>query len=609
MRTELEPQSSTAQTLRFYLTKLRYRSDIVIALLFILVFSFLILGPLLQILYTSFTYQSNDLRVVRDATVGEFTFYHYLRVFTGRLSKSLFFKPFVNSLLVGAGVTVLSMTLGALLAWVLVRTDVPLKRFFNAVIVIPYMMPSWVLALAWLLIFKNDRIAGAKGMLMSLFGVTPPDWFAYGYFPIVICLGLHYYAYSFLLISGALRTIDSELEEAGALAGLSKFKVLWKITFPIVLPALGSSFVLTFTRSMGTFGTPALLGLPVRFFTVPTRIYASINSRNIGDGFVLALVLVVLAATAIYINSRIIGLRKSFVTMRGKGFRTRPNKLAAWKYPITALIGLFVFLAVFLPVIILGWGTFMLLPDDYSFSNLTTHFWIGESDFSISSGQEGILKNSGIWGGVWNSVRLGVSAAVINAVAGLLIGYAVVRNRGSRLSKTLEAISFAPYVFPSIALGAIYLGMFARPIGPFPALYGTFSLLVLIVVVKNMPFSSRSGISAMLQIDKSLEEAARVQGIPWLKRFRTIVFPMTMSGFFSGMILTFITAMRELSLIILLVTPSTRVLTTIIFAYEEQDQTQHANGVTLILLAIIVVANIIVRQFFGAKSLLGMKDS
>jgi len=173
----------------------------------------------------------------------------------------------------------------------------------------------------------------------------------------------------------------------------------------------------------------------------------------------------------------------------------------------------------------------------------------------------------------------------------------------------LEAISFAPYVFPSIALGAIYLGMFAQSIGPFPALYGTFSLLVLIVVVKNMPFSSRSGISSMLQIDKSLEDAAMVQGIPWFKRFRKIIFPMTVSGFFSGMILTFITAMRELSLLILLVTPSTRVLTTIIFAYEDQDQIQHANGVTLILLFIIVLANFLVRRFFGAKGLLGLKET
>jgi len=324
---------------------------------------------------------------------------------------------------------------------------------------------------------------------------------------------------------------------------------------------------------------------------------------------VLALVLVLLAGTAIYLNSRIVGIRKSFVTMRGKGFRSRPNRLGAWKYPATGAVLVFLFLVVFLPVLILGWGTFMLLPGDYSFSNLTTHFWFGESDFAISSGQEGIFRNPGIWGGVWNSVRLGVSAAVINGFVGLLIGYAVVRNRGTKLSKILEAVSFAPYVFPSIALGAIYLSMFARPLGPIPALYGTFYLLVLIVVVKNMPFSSRSGISAMLQIDKSLEEAARVQGIPWFKRFRKIIFPMTMSGFFSGMILTFITAMRELSLLILLVTPSTRVLTTVIFAYKEQEQVQHANGVTLILLFIIMFANFMVRRFFGTKSLLGLKES
>lgn len=600
---------SAVKEIKFTLTKLKHRTDIIISIVFIVIFAFLVLGPLIQIIYTSFTYQSNDLRVVRDARVGQFTFYHYIRVFTGRLSRSLFFKPFINSLLVGGGVTLLAMVLGTLLAWVLVRTDVPFKRFFNTVVVIPYMMPSWVLALAWLLIFKNDRIAGEKGMITSLFGITPPDWFSYGFFPIIICLGLHYYAYSFLLVSGALRTVDSQLEEAGAIAGLKKGAVLRKITFPIVLPALGSSFVLTFTRSMGTFGTPALLGLPVRFFTIPTQIYASINARNFGDGFVLALVLVLLAGSAIYINNRIVGIRKSFVTMSGKGFRSRANRLGGWKHPLAGLILLFLVLAIFLPVIFLAWNTFMLLPGDYSLSNLTTHFWVGESDFNISSGQEGIFRNRGIWGGVWNSIRLGVLAAVINGFLGLLIGYAVVRNRGSSLSKSLEAVAFAPYVFPSIALGAIYLSMFARPIGPIPALYGTFTLIVLIVIVKNMPFSSRSGISAMLQIDKSLEETARIQGIPWFKRFRKIIFPLATSGFLSGMILTFITAMRELSLLILLVTPKTRVLTTIIFAYEDQDQVQHSNGVTLILLLLIVLANFAVRKFFGSKSLLGLKES
>jgi iron(III) transport system permease protein len=499
--------------------------------------------------------------------------------------------------------------LGTLLAWVIVRTDIPYKRFFSAVMVVPYMMPSWVIALAWLTIFKNDRIAGSPGMLTSVFGVTPPDWLSYGIVPIIICLGLHYYSYSFLLVSGALWTVDSELEEAGAIAGLGKWKALRKITFPLVLPALGSAFVLTFTRSMGTFGTPALLGLPVRFFTVPTQIYASVNARNMGDGFVLALVLVVLAGVAITINSKIIGSRKSFVTMKGKGFTSKPNRLGAWRYPITSLIFIFLLSAVVLPVVILAWSTFMRLPGDYSFSNMTSHFWIGESNYLISSGEQGIFKNPGIWSGVWNSVRLGVIAAVSNGILGLLIGYTVVRNRGGKLAKALEAISFAPYVFPSIAMGAIYLGMFAKPIGPIPALYGTFALIVLIVIVKNMPFSSRAGISAILQIDQSLEEAARMQGASWLKRFRKIIFPLATSGFMSGMLLTFITAMRELSLLILLVTPSTRVLTTIIFAYQDQDQSQHANGVTLILLFIIVSANILISRLYGTKSVFGLKNT
>ncbi len=591
------------------LLRIRYRNYYILAVVFILIFTFLVLVPLLKIIMTSLSFQVNDERMVRGAHEGAFTFYHYSRVFIGKLARALFYKPFLNSLIVGIGVTMLSMFIGTLLAWVLIRTDIPFRKFLNTVIVIPYMMPSWVMALAWLLVFKNSRTGGAPGMLTALFGIAVPDWISYGMFPIIICLGFHYYAYSYLLVSGALETVDSELEEAGALSGLNKLKVLKKITFPLVLPALGSSFVLTFSRSMGTFGTPALLGLPVRLFTIPTQIYASINARNTGDAFVLALILVFLAGIAIYINSKIIGKRKSFVTMGGKGFRSRPNHLGIWRLPITLGVFLFLIVIIVIPVILLAWNTFMLLPDDYSFSNLTTHFWVGKSNFMIASGQEGIFRNSGIWGGVYNSIRLGISAAVLNAFLGLFVGYAIVRSRGTRISKSLEALSFAPYVFPGIAMGAIYLGMFAKPFGPIPALYGTFWLLLLIVVIKNMPFSSRTGMSAILQIDKSLEESAQIEGMRWFKRFRKIIFPLSQSGFFSGMLLTFITSMRELSLIILLVTPGTRVLTTIIFAYEDQDMVQHANGVTLILMLIIVSANFIMRRFFGSKSIMGIKES
>ncbi len=595
--------------LKFALHRLSSRPELILTVGFIALLAFLVVTPLIEIIHDSLVIQSYDLSYMPDAEEGSFTLFHIERVFTGRLSRSLFYKPFFNSLMIGAGVTVLGVTIGSALAWLLVRTDLYFRRAFTALAVVPYMMPSWVLALAWLTMFKNDRIGGSEGMFTFFFGIQPPNWISYGMAPIIICLAMHYYAYAFLLMSGALYTVDSELEEAGAICGLPRFKRLLKITFPLLLPALGSAVVLTFIRILGTFGTPALLGLPVNFYTLSTRIYASLNARNMGDGFVLALVLVFIAIAMIYLNSRVVGVRKSFATLTGKGFRQRPIRLGPWRAPLTAMVGLFMAAVVFLPLIILLWESFVLDPGDYNIQNYTTHFWIGESTYELASGEEGILRNANILSSLWNSLSLGVAAAILNGFLGLLIGYAIVRGRGARLSRILEGMAFAPYIFPSIALGAIYLGMFSTSFGPLPALYGTFALLVLITTVKNLPFSSRTGISAMLQIDKSLEEAARVQGIGWFRRMARIIIPLSTSGLMAGMLLTFITAMRELSLIILLVTPSTMVMTTVIFAYQEQDAAQHANGVTLILVLIIVFANILVRRFFGMTGVFGLRQT
>jgi iron(III) transport system permease protein len=446
-------------------------------------------------------------------------------------------------------------------------------------------------------------------MFTSFFGVQPPDWVSYGFFPIVICLALHYFAYGYLLMSGALATVDSELEEAGAICGLNRRQRLWHITLPLLLPALGSAVVLTFIRILGTFGTPALLGLPVRFYTFSTQIYASLNARNSGDAYVLALVLIVMAITFIWINSRIIGIRKSFVTLTGKGFRQREIGLGAWRWPATIAVAAFVAVSVLLPLLILLWESLVITPGEYSLQGLTAHFWVGESDTDIAYGEPGIVHSPGILTALWNSIKLGVLAAVCNGVFGLMVGYAAVRGRGTLLSRWLEGVAFAPYIFPSIALGAIYIGMFSTSWGPLPALYGTFTILVLITVVKNLPFTSRTGIAAMLQIDKSLEETARVQGIGWFRRMAKIVIPMSTSGLIAGMLLTFITTMRELSLIILLLSPANMVLTGLIFNYNEQDMTQHSGAVTLLLVMIIVGVNLLVRVFTGGVGLSGLRST
>lgn len=583
----------------FAVRRLSSRPELVLGTVLTVVLGLLVITPLLEAIRDAFSYQPYDLAYRRGAEVGSFTLFHFERVFTGPLSLALFYRPFLNSLMVGVGVTVLAVTIGTGLAWLMTRTDLPGRSFFGFLAVIPYMMPSWVLALAWLSLFRNERYGGGDGMITYFFGIEPANWFSYGLLPIIVCLALHYYAYAFLLMGGAMETVDSELDEAGAVSGIPRFKRLLIITIPLLLPALGSAIVMTFIRVLGTFGTPALLGLPVRFFTFSTQIYAALKSRNAGDGFMLALVLVVMAVLFIHINSRIVGVRKSFVTMTGKGFRRRPVLLGAWRWPLVAIVVLFMAVVVAFPLMILLWESLMLQANNYSLDNLSFHFWVGTYTPSLPTGDPGVFHNPGILAATWNSLKLGFIASIFNGMLGLLVGYAIVRGRGGTMAKTLEGISFAPYIFPSIALGAIYIGIFARSYGPLPALYGTFALLVLITVVKNLPFTARTGIAALHQIDKSLEETARVQGIGWLRRMWQIILPMSRSGVVAGMLLTFISAMRELSLIVLLVTPTTMVLPGLIYSYQEQNQPQHSSAVSLMLVVIIFIVNALVRLLTG----------
>ena len=595
--------------LTYFFYKLINRPHLVLGSFCLLILGFLVLTPLLEIIRDSLSVQSYDIAYLPEAKIGEFTFFHYDRVFIGPLSKALLINPLLNSIAIGVCVTLIGVSIGTLLAWLIVKTNIRYKSFFGALAVVPYMMPSWVLALAWLSLFKNDRIGGAEGMFTYFFGIQPPNWISYGFFPIVICLSLHYYAYGYLLMSGALASVDSELEDAGAICGMNRRQRLWRITLPLLLPALGSAIVLTFIRILGTFGTPALLGLPVRFYTFSTQIYASLNASNNGDAYVLALVLIVTAITCIWINNRVLGVRKSYVTLTGKGFRSREIDLGAWRWMATLGVGLFLASTVFLPLLILLWESLLIVPGDYHLGNFTLEYWIGDGSIDETYGEPGVFQSDNIISSLWNSIKLGLSAAFFNGIIGLLVGYAVVRGRGTLLSKWLEGVAFAPYIFPSIAFGAIYIGMFSNSWGPVPALYGTFTILVLITVVKNLPFTSRTGIAAMLQIDQSIEETARVQGIGWIKRMVKIVIPLSFSGLVSGMLLTFITAMRELSLIILLISPSNMVLTGLLFNYNEQDMAQHAGAVTLLLTLMIISGSILARIVSGGFGLSALRNS
>jgi iron(III) transport system permease protein len=469
------------------------------------------------------------------------------------------------------------------------------------VFIFPYIMPSWTLAMAWRNFFRNRLIGGAQGLFTALTGIETADWFAYGIFPIIIVQGLHYAPFAYILIGGILRNMDANLEEAAVILKAGRLKILTRITLPIVMPAVLSTFLLVFSSCMSAFAVPAFLGMPVRFQVLTTQLYRTLNGLNPGYGYIMALVMIVIGTGILLFQQWFVGKRRSFTTVTGKSSNIALVRLKGMRTPVSTFLVLVVGLIAILPLITFAVESFIMAPGDYSLKNLTLQFWAGEGREDIGGGEPGILLNRYIYLGLWNSIRLSVVVAFISGTVGALTGYAIVRRRGSKLSSLVNNLAFFPYLMPSMAFGAIYLSMFAKQNFFIPSLYGSFALLVLVGSVKYLPFASRSGMNAMLQLSSEIEEAGLIVGIPWWKRMIKIIFPIQKSSFLSGYLLPFISCMRELSLFVLLIVPSTRILTTMLFQYNEKGWSQYANAINLLIVLIVLLFNTLINKLTGAS--------
>ena len=508
------------------------------------------------------------------------------------LSWTMLIKPLINSLVIGVCVSVCAILLGSILAWLMVRSDLPFKKFFSLAVIIPYMIPSWCKSQAWLSMFKTARLGGAPGFMASL-GLDVPEWLAYGPVAIIIVLTLHYYAYTYLLVSSALNSINSELEEMGEIQGAGKAMILRKITLPLVLPAILSAVILTFSKAIGTFGTINYLGSPVQYYTLSSQLYMNINSRDTQTGFAMAILMIIIASIAVFVNQKLIGSRKSYATIGGKGGRSTLIGLGKVGRPvITAALFVFFAVGIIMPIVILVMESFMLKEGISSLDNFTLHYWIGESNPQIMEGLPGIFKNDEFINSLFNSLRLTLVNGVFGTIFGQLLGYITAKGRGRLHGKLVEQLVFIPYLIPSVAFGGIYLSMFSQPQQIFgvtlvPALYGTFALLTLVSVVKHLPCAARAGTSNMLQISGELEEAATIEGAGFFRRFVKIVFPLSKGGFISGFMLIFVSIMKELDLIILIMTPTTSTLPYLAFRYQNGNSPQASDCVAIVMFSIV----------------------
>ncbi|HAT58548.1 MAG TPA: iron ABC transporter permease, partial [Gammaproteobacteria bacterium] len=231
--------SLTLNRWRFYLTPER-----VLSVCFIVLLAYLVVVPLFMMVQETFIVHPLERFQIPGSKVNDFTLAHWYRFFISESAYTFFYRPLVNTLIISFGLSFLALLIGGALAWVVVRTDMPLKETISNWAVVPYILPSWTLALAWISLFKNDRIGGEKGIVSALTGFEPPDWFAYGLLPITITLALHYFPFAFLLIGGALRNIDAQLEESASLVGAGRLAIIRRITIPLIVPSIMAAFLL-----------------------------------------------------------------------------------------------------------------------------------------------------------------------------------------------------------------------------------------------------------------------------------------------------------------------------------------------------------------------------
>lgn len=569
-----------------------------IIVIFAVILSIMVLAPLIYLLFNTLYISQSQHAYGR---VGTLSFSHWAEILAQSENKwalTTFWRPLGNSLLMAILACVVAVGVGGVIAYLVTRTNLPGKKFFSAVFIFPYIMPSWSIAMFWQNMFASSAVgARIPGVIQNLTGILPPEWMSAGLLPCAICLGIHYAPFAYILIGGVLRNMDANLEEAATILKASRLKILLRITLPIVLPSLLSTVLLVFASSLSSYTVPFMIG-GNNFLTIAERMRYLVETPQFsGQGYVVSVILMVFSIAILLINQSMTGKRKSYTTVTGKSSQVSLVNLRWGKWVAAVLISLYVVFFCILPMFTFALESFAVTPGNYT--DLTLYYWATKENTNpYIHNSFGIMRNPVIWKAFGTSLGVSLVVAFFAGTAGLLVGYGVARNRKSKLASYVSMISFLPYLIPAMSFSAIYFAVSVTP--AFSFLYKSIPLVMLVGAVKFMPFATRSGTSSFLQVSHEIEEAATIVKTSWPKRMVRILFPIQKASFISGYMLPFISCMRELTLFVMLA-KSDSLLTGVLSTYKTRDAVQMSNGINLIIIATVLLFNFLVNKITGAS--------
>ena len=531
-----------------------------------------------------------------------YSFANYVDLFTSKMAKKNLWRPMGNTVLLSTIACVISILFGGFFAFLVTRTNMKFRKYLSSIFIFPYIMPQWTLAVVWKNLFYSNAVTHtADGLLASVFKITMPGWWCQGLFPSAMVLGLHYAPFAYILIGGIFRNMDANLEEAATILDTPRWKTMFRITLPMIKPAILSTVLLVFGSAMGSYPVPHYLN----FETLSTK-YISMNDKYTGEASILAIIMMVFGVAILLANQLTLKSRKSYTTVTGKsGQISRFNLGKSGKHVIGAVFIVITFFTSIYPIISFAFETFLPNPGDYSFlytgnvANLTTKWWVTAENVTENGmyGQQGMLHNKTIWHAYGGTMLVSTACALTAGTIGTLIGYAVSKNRRSKWANYVNNMAFLPYLMPSIAVGVAFFILFSNK---YINLFNTYWLLIIAGTVKYIPFASRASLNSMLQLSGEIEEAAIIQDIPWFKRMFRIIVPIQKSSIISGFMLPFMTCLRELSLFLLLCTQG-YILSTTLDYFDEMGLYAFSSGINLILIVTILIFNTVVNKLTGAS--------
>ncbi len=502
------------------------------------------------------------------------------------LSQPDTYEALRNSIVIAAGVTFLSTIIGVFFAWLVSRTDLPFKETMKVLFLIPFMLPSFIGALAWKMLL-SPRSGFINKFLSESFGYDGSLFNIYSLWGIIAVETMYLFPFVFIQVAGALERMDPTLEESARISGAGLLTVTRKITLPLMLPSIAAGALLVALYSLAHFGVPAILGTEVGIYNIPTKIYEQIyasggNFTAIRTGTILSSILIIAAGLILWVQSLVLKAGR-FQVIAGKSMRPMLLKLRGLKIPLLIFSILYIAVTVILPT-----ATIFLVGSlkTYGISFTAENMSLDNVKYILFDWK--LTRDA-----IWNSLYLSLAAAFVTMLVGTFISYVIVKTK-ARGKFILEFLGVLPFSVPGtvIALGVILMwsGQFGIN------LYNTAWIIFVAYIARYMAFSLKSNSAALEQVHDSLEEAARACGATHWQTLRDIVLPLIKPGMVAAFFLIFLPALRELTTSVLLYGPTTRTIGVAIYALNEDGETVYAATLASVALVIIVVGQLVIKR-------------